>query len=115
MNKKPSVYLEDILEAITKIFEYIGKIGFEEFEQNTEKQDAIIRRFEIIGEASRRLEDDFRETYDQISWAQMVDFRNVLIHGYDTIELGILWKVIHDGDLQKAQNQIEDLLKSLSA
>lgn len=113
MKKKSLVYLEDILEAIEKIFEYIGEIGFEEFDQNTEKQDAVIRRFEIIGEASRRLEDDFRDTYDQIPWAQMVDFRNVLIHGYDTVELGILWKVIQDGDLDKAKKQIEELVTSL--
>jgi uncharacterized protein with HEPN domain len=109
MKKKSLVYLEDILEAIEKILEYVHGISLDEFEENTEKQDAVIRRFEIIGEASRRLEDSFRETYDQIPWVQMVDFRNVLIHGYDTVELGILWKVIQDGDLEKAKKQIEEL------
>jgi uncharacterized protein with HEPN domain len=113
MKKQSTVYLEDVLEAIEKIFEYVNKVDYEEFEKNSEKQDAVIRRFEIIGEASRRLEADFRETYSQIPWAQMVDFRNVLIHGYDTVELGILWKVIHDGDLEKAKKQIEELLASL--
>lgn len=113
MKKEPAVYLNDILKAISKVEEYVSNVKWDEFEQDTQKQDAVIRRFEIMGEASRRLEDDFRLTYDEIPWVEMVDFRNVLIHGYDEVELGILWKVIHDGDLARAKQQIRELREKI--
>jgi len=113
MKKEPLVYLIDILDAIEKIELYVGTITWEEFEKDTQIQDAVIRRFLVIGEAANRLEDDFRSTYNQIPWVEMADFRNVLVHGYDEIELGMLWKVIKDGDLAKAKGQIGELFDKL--
>ncbi len=115
MTKSPLVYLEDILDSISKIEEYTKGLAWESFQEDVEKQDAVIRRFEIIGEAARKLENSFRETYSQIPWEEMVRFRNILIHNYSNIELEIIWEVIRDGDLAKAKNQIQDLLTSLSS
>lgn len=114
MKKEPLVYLHDILDSIGRIEMYVKDITWEEFEKDVQKQDAVIRRFLVIGEAANRLEDDFRSTYNQIPWVEMADFRNVLVHGYDEIELGMLWKVIVDGDLAKAKEQVEELLNKLS-
>lgn len=115
MNKSPLVYLEDIISSITQIEEYVKNINWNQFVENAEKQDAVIRRFEIIGEASRKLEDNFRETYSQIPWEEMVRFRNILIHNYSEVDLEIIWQVIQDGDLSKAKYQIQDLFNSLES
>jgi len=61
------VFLEDILESINKIAEYIGDISEIEFKQNIEKQDAVIRRIEIIGEAVKNISFETKEEYPQIS------------------------------------------------
>lgn len=115
MKKLPIVYLEDIIDSINQIEKYTKTVSLESFETDTEKQDAVIRRFEIIGEASRKLKDSFRETYKQIPWEEMVRFRNILIHNYDEVEIKILWEVIRDGDLTKAKNQIQDILSSIES
>ena len=70
-------------------------------------QAALIRWMEVIGEAARRVPDEFRERYPGVPWRQTTDLRNVLIHDYDTIDLDLLWRII--------QERLPALLEQLQA
>jgi uncharacterized protein with HEPN domain len=77
---------------------------------SSEKQDAVIRRLEVIGEAANRLTDDFRSHYPEIPWSAIVGLRNVLIHEYDTIDLGRIWETIVK-NIPELERQIRKVLE----
>jgi len=90
-------YVLDMLIASRHIQAYVAGIDRSIFEQDILRQDAIIRRIEIIGEAARRVSAEFRAAHPDIPWQQMADMRNRLIHSYDEVSLIIVWDVIqHD-------------------
>jgi len=64
--RKPDVYLQDVLESINHIEEYLDDVNENEFYQNSEKQDAVLRRLEIIGEAVKHISDEIREKYEEV-------------------------------------------------
>jgi uncharacterized protein with HEPN domain len=111
MNKIPLPYLEDIENSIKRIEEYIDGLGGtkEAFLGNYQAQDAIIRRLEIIGEATRRLESDFKEKYNQIPWRQISGLRDVLIHKYDKVDLDQIWKII-ENELPELKKKVKEIL-----
>ena len=81
----------------------------ETFVKNTQAQDAIARRLEIIGKATKRLHEDFKEEYNQIPWKLMSGLRDVLIHEYDQIDLDQVWEVIQK-DLPILKKQLRKIL-----
>lgn len=87
------VFIEDIWESIEKIESYVSEISEHEFNLNTEKQDAIIRRLEIIGEATKNIPTEFRNAYPEIPWKNMAGMRDVIIHEYFGVTLGLIWRV----------------------
>jgi len=86
-------YINQILEAIHKIEDYT-KGGRKVFFDTIMIQDAVMRNIEIIGEVSKRISDEFKENNDEVPWRQMAGIRDVLIHDYDSIDMGIVWNVI---------------------
>jgi uncharacterized protein with HEPN domain len=76
------LYLDDIQESIEKIEEYTKGITLEKFLKNTQIQDAVLRRLEIIGEAVRNLPDDFKKKHSEIPWNMISGMRNVVAHEY---------------------------------
>jgi len=106
--KTDRVYLEHILDAIESISAYTQG-GWEEFQGNPMIQDAVIRRFEIVGEAAKRLSDATTARHPEIPWRDVAAFRNVLIHDYMGVNLRRVWNVIEQNlpDLRRA---VEDLL-----
>jgi len=106
------LYLEDILESITLIIQYCGDLTKDEFEEEIEKQDSIIRRLEIIGEAARQIPDNLKMENPDIPWRDIGDFRNVLVHEYFGLKIDRVWRVIHK-DLPKLKEQIEKLIQEL--
>lgn len=94
MKKDPLVHIDDIYDSIKANQKYTIGLSRADFMASSEKQDAVIRRLEVIGEAANRLADDFRSQYPEIPWSGIVGLRNVLIHEYDTIDLDRVWETI---------------------
>ena len=92
MNKNIRVYIEDIIECIGKIEEYT-EIEEDDFFENTQVQDAVFRRLEIIGEAVKNIPQEFRDKYPDIPWRKIAGLRDVLIHEYSGVSLERVWKV----------------------
>ena len=102
-------YLLDILDAARLILSYVQDIDQQALKTDPMRQDAIMRRFGIIGEAARRLSEEFRASHPDIPWQEMIGMRNRLIHEYNKVELDTVWKVIQT-ELPKLIEQIEPLV-----
>lgn len=85
--------IDDIIDSLDKIQSYV--VGFTEpvFEKDSIIQDAVIRRLEIIGEATKNVPPDFREKYPTIPWRSLAGLRDVVIHQYFGVSIAMIWKV----------------------
>ena len=90
------LYLDDILESCRKIRQFTEGMSFQEFERDVKTQDAVIRNFEVIGEAANCLPEEIRSLYHDIEWAKIVGFRNILIRQYFGVKLDTVWSVIEE-------------------
>jgi len=88
------IYLEDILTSMSRIFEYIGEKDFKEFKQNYMIVDAVVRNFEIIGEASKNIPENIKEKYSEIPWKKMYGLRNLISHEYFGIDYEMIWEIV---------------------
>lgn len=100
----------DILKAIGKIEIYISKMKFTQFSKNELVIDAVIRNFEIIGEAANKVPIHIRRTYKDIPWEQMKALRNILIHEYAGVDVKVIWHTAKKY-LSPLQKQLILLLK----
>ncbi|WP_346317377.1 DUF86 domain-containing protein [Chitinophaga sp. YIM B06452] len=91
--RKPELLIEDIIESGNKILTYSRSMSFEEFVKNDMVVDAVIRNFEIIGEAANRLPDEFKENHPDIDWHRIRGFRNRIVHDYFGIDYKIVWTI----------------------
>jgi len=89
-------YLLDILEAARVASGYILGKTKEEFLRDSQCQDAVIRRLEIIGEAARRVSEPTRQRISQIPWVAMIRMRNLMIHEYDDVDLQVVWDTVQE-------------------
>lgn len=110
-NRKDTLYINDIHESIEAIFLYTKGISFETFINDRMRYSAVIREFEIIGEATGKLSDALKGKYPHIHWQDIKDFRNILVNEYFGIDLEIVWDVVHDSlpelyeTIQKMESQ----------
>ena len=113
MSKKrdPRLYLKDILDAIVKIEDYTKDLSFEEFSKNNLVVDAVVRNFEIVGEASKKVPEETKSQYPDIPWKEMAGMRDKVIHEYFGIDLDIVWKTIK----ARLSSLKESLLKILNS
>jgi uncharacterized protein with HEPN domain len=88
------IYMCDILEAAKLAVSYLTGRTDEEFLADTQCQDAVIRRIEIIGEAARRVSEQIRALYSDVHWRVMIHMRNLLIHDYDDVDLVIVRETV---------------------
>jgi uncharacterized protein with HEPN domain len=89
--RKDNAYLEDILEAAKAIRRFTDGVSLDGFKSNEEKYEAVNRKFEIIGEAARRLSPEARNLFPEIPWKLVTAMRNILIHDYDDVDLNVVW------------------------
>ena len=108
MSKRiPQLLINDMLESCNKILQYTDGMTFEEFANDSKTIDAVIRNFEIIGEAANRLSEDFKDSHTQIDWHRIRGFRNRIVHDYMGIDFGIVWEI--------RNNYLFELINSLKA
>ncbi|MFC4766837.1 DUF86 domain-containing protein [Effusibacillus consociatus] len=91
--KDDRIYIAHILSSIQKIETYTS-LDRDAFVKSELIQDAVIRNLEIIGEATSKISEAFRDNYPDIPWSQMKALRNVLIHNYMGVDLDIVWNVV---------------------
>ena len=97
MSKRiPSLLIEDIVECANKIIDFTSSQTFDEFMNDQRTVDAVIRNFEVIGEAVNRLPDEFKEKNEIIDWHKIRGFRNRIIHDYMGIDYVLVWKIRND-------------------
>lgn len=107
MSARPdSACLEDIVEAIRRIHEYVGSMEYEQFRNDCRTQDAVIRNLEIIGEATKHISVPFRKKHTNIPWKQMAALRDRLIHHYFGVNLDIVWGILRN-ELPQVVTEIE--------
>lgn len=87
-------YITDILVAAKLIREFVEGLNQDAFFKDIKCQSAVIRQFEIIGEATKRLPDAFKIRYPHIPWREMAGMRDILVHAYDHVDLYELWHAI---------------------
>ncbi|MBC8046567.1 MAG: DUF86 domain-containing protein [Fimbriimonadaceae bacterium] len=91
--REPFLLVEDIIDSANKILDYTHSLSFEEFTSDSKTIDAVIRNFEIIGEAANRLPDDFKDKHTNIDWHRIRGFRNRIVHDYFGIDYSIVWEI----------------------
>jgi uncharacterized protein with HEPN domain len=111
--KDERLYLIQMLERAERIFEYT-EAGRTEFLRDRKTQDAVLRSFEIMGEAAKRLPPAIRDQAPEIPWKRLAGFRDVLIHQYEGVDLEEVWKRVSE-DLPPLVASLDNLLKKLKA
>jgi uncharacterized protein with HEPN domain len=104
-------YLLDILQAARLARQYVADKDRQAFLRDTQCQDAVIRRLEIIGEAARRISPEMKSRLSQLDWTGMIGMRNFMIHEYEDVDLIIVWQTIQD-DLPELIEAILPLVPS---
>jgi uncharacterized protein with HEPN domain len=105
-----NILLNDILESLKKIKKYTDGMTFKDFLKDDKTIDACVRNFEIIGEVSSKIDEDFKLLHSEIEWNRMKGLRNRLIHDYSGIDYELVWNVISEY-LDDLENQIQKILK----
>ena len=86
-----TLYLKDILDSGNAITEFVKGLSFEEFCHDRKTYSAVIREFEIIGEAVGKLPEQLKRERPAVEWQDIKDFRNLLIHEYFGVDFEIIW------------------------
>ena len=105
-------HLDDILDAAEKIHRYTADMTFEEFTDDEKTDDAVLRNFEVIGEAAKNIPEEFREEHNDVPWSEMAGMRDRLIHGYSSVDLHIVWMTVLE-EIPSLISQIRAVSNSL--
>lgn len=113
MSDKAVTRLNHIEEACELIYSYNNDLNREKFFNDQKVIDAVVRRFEIIGEAAGALPEGVHNRAEEINWEEWIGFRNLLIHQYPNVKKHILWRTIHS-ELPAFEKKICALKKQLT-
>lgn len=94
MAKDPVVYLRHIEDCMQQILEYTHGMELADFLRNRMTQDAVIRNLEVMGEAAKNIDTEFRQKYPEVEWRKMAGMRDKLIHEYMAVDKWAVWEVV---------------------
>ncbi len=106
------LYIEDLLGAMTAIEKFVVGMTFEDFRSDDKTSSAVIRKFEIIGEATKNLPDTLIQNYPEVPWKEMAGMRDKLIHFYFGIKYELVWRTIKDV-IPHIKPRIDEVLRDL--
>ena len=105
-------FLLDMIEAIKRIELYTNELSYQDFLEKIETQDAVVRNFEIIGEAVKNISKKMKTLYNNVQWKEIAGMRDKVIHFYFGVNWDIVWKAAKD-DLPKLKEKIKKILKKI--
>jgi len=106
------LYLKDILEAMEAIEGFVEDIGFDDFKKDDKTSSAVIRKFEIIGEAAKNIPETIKQKHSIVPWREIASMRDKLIHFYFGIKYELVWRTIKDV-IPKIKPLIRKILEEL--
>lgn len=112
MKRNHKLFVKDILDCIEKIDEFIGSMDFEKFTEDDKTKSAVVRKLEIIGEATKNIPKQIRQKYRELPWADMAGMRDKIAHFYFGIDYTIVWEVIKER-LPEIKPIIQKILKEM--
>jgi uncharacterized protein with HEPN domain len=108
------MFLEDILASLEKIERYLGGMNQEKFASDDKTVDAVARNLEVIGEAAKNLPAALRERHPDVPWRRLIGLRNVVVHEYFGMDLGIIWRIVRD-ELPTVKASVKKVLEAETA
>jgi uncharacterized protein with HEPN domain len=105
-------FLLDMIEAIKRIELYTNELSYQDFLEKIETQDAVVRNFEIIGEAVKNISKKMKTLYNNVQWKEIAGMRDKVIHFYFGVNWDIVWKAAKD-DLPQLKEKIKKILKKI--
>ncbi|NCC75648.1 MAG: DUF86 domain-containing protein [Clostridia bacterium] len=112
MQPKDKRVIDKIMHRIQLILQYCEGLHYEQFTQNTMISEACVFNLLQIGEmCNKDLSDELKKKYGNVPWRQIYGLRNRIVHGYDEVQLNIIWETIQD-DLPILMNDFADILKN---
>lgn len=113
MSHRPvRLLIEDMLERIERVERAVAGMDRATFLRDEKTNDAVVRNLEVIGEASARLPQEFRDRHPEIPWRQVVGLRNRVVHKYFDVDLQLVWEIV-SGELEELKTRLEALRDSL--
>ncbi len=109
MNRDYKLFINDILNAINAIFKFISDMNFDEFVKDDKTSSAVIRKLEVIGEATKNLPEEIKSKYLDVPWKSIAGMRDRLIHAYFGVDLKIVWDTVQLY-LRDLHNALEEVL-----
>lgn len=110
MPRDYKVFLDDVLEAIANISQFVGAMTRQEFEVDKKTVHAVVRNLEVVGEAVKGVPAGVRVRYPQVPWQRIAGLRDILIHHYFEIEVDIVWDIVQN-KLPELKIQVEAILR----
>ena len=110
MQSQDRIRVRHILDEAIEACKYTEGILFDEFVKDGKTVRAVIRSFEVMGEAASKISDEFRKEHSNIPWQKIIGMRNRLIHVYFDIDHFIIWQTVKE-NLPPLIEQLESILK----
>lgn len=105
-----TLYLKDILAAIDSIEEFVAGMDLQAFQADDKTTSAVMRKLEVIGEATKQIPDEIRQSHPRVPWKEMAGMRDKLIHFYFGVDYQLIWRAIKER-LPQIKPELQKILR----